>query len=171
VPPPGGDAAVPDLLHLPPLPPAIITTGSRTTVGSRSIAATERSAAKPPLIVPPPVITGATRGGTVGAPEAVVPSMTPVRRARPTNTELECVESRSDKLARYRAKKARRNATRGRVLYECRKRTADQKPRIRGRFVSVEEFAAWQESQQCKSEADGADVAHGGPLHTVPTAV
>lgn len=55
-------------------------------------------------------------------------------------------ETRADKLARYRAKKLRRSFQK-KVRYECRKHYADVRPRIKGRFVSPEEFAAWQESQ------------------------
>ena len=36
---------------------------------------------------------------------------------------------------------------------------ADKRPRIKGRFVSPEEFAAWQQAQQAKVGGAGAGAA------------
>jgi len=43
---------------------------------------------------------------------------------------------RQRKIARYRAKRARRNYDK-RILYECRKNFADRRPRVGGRFVKI----------------------------------
>lgn len=74
-------------------------------------------------------------------------------------------ETREDKLARYRAKKARRTCHRPRVMYESRKRTAEVKPRIRGRFVRPEQYVAYCEQHLDRPGMQGA----GDTLHTVPT--
>lgn len=50
--------------------------------------------------------------------------------------------TRAERVARWREKRSRRNFQR-RVRYESRKAYADVRPRIKGRFVSPEEFAAY----------------------------
>lgn len=70
-------------------------------------------------------------------------------------------EPRSEKLARYRAKKARRKVLRPKVMYESRKRTAEEKPRIKGRFVKPEQFAAYQAQKESLLSLES--------MHRVPT--
>ncbi|KAL4437401.1 hypothetical protein ABPG75_004540 [Micractinium tetrahymenae] len=70
-------------------------------------------------------------------------------------------ETRADKLARYRAKRERRRFQKT-VRYECRKHYADLRPRIKGRFVSPEEFAAYKASQQAEAAGGTACAAVAG---------
>lgn len=65
------------------------------------------------------------------------------RRARVAESQQKDDRSRDDILARWREKKARRRAGGGRhvgVQYESRKRTALVKPRLNGKFVTVEVY-------------------------------
>ena len=71
------------------------------------------------------------------------------------------VRSRAETVARWREKKSRRRAGGGRpggVLYESRKRTALVKPRINGKFVTLEMYEKHLVGQAKQNE------------HTVPTA-
>lgn len=82
-------------------------------------------------------------------------------------------ESRAEKLARYRAKKARR-CFKKTVRYQTRKDYAEVRPRIKGRFVSPEEYAAWKvEQEQGRKGAGSAALLPAAPqqedLHVVPT--
>lgn len=45
------------------------------------------------------------------------------------------------RIERYRAKKRARNFSR-RISYQCRKKVADSRPRIRGRFARDDELGA-----------------------------
>lgn len=51
--------------------------------------------------------------------------------------------SRAERVQRYREKRARRNFKKT-IRYQSRKAYAEIRPRIKGRFVSPEEFAAYQ---------------------------
>jgi hypothetical protein len=54
--------------------------------------------------------------------------------------------SRTDRVARYKEKRARRNFKKT-IRYQSRKAYAEVRPRIKGRFVSPEEYAAWRATQ------------------------
>jgi hypothetical protein len=54
--------------------------------------------------------------------------------------------SRLERVARYREKRARRNFKKT-IRYQSRKAYAEIRPRIKGRFVSPEEYAAYTNSQ------------------------
>lgn len=97
-------------------------------------------------------------GGTSAAGEAVVPTRPSFQGLLSAFQRGSVRQGRHAKLARYREKRARRKLTGGRVLvqYESRKRYAEIRPRIKGRFVSPEEYAAYQERHS------------SGPLHAVP---
>lgn len=54
--------------------------------------------------------------------------------------------TREERIQRYRLKKARRNFSK-KVRYQSRKAYADIRPRIKGRFVSPEEYAAYMKEK------------------------
>ncbi len=54
--------------------------------------------------------------------------------------------TRLERVARYREKRARRNFKKT-IRYQSRKAYAEIRPRIKGRFVSPEEYAAYTSSQ------------------------
>jgi hypothetical protein len=66
-------------------------------------------------------------------------------------------EERLKRIERYRAKKAKRVWVK-KISYGCRKRVADQRLRIKGRFISKSEANGMQNSDQneekCKVEAN-----------------
>jgi hypothetical protein len=64
-------------------------------------------------------------------------------------------EERQAIIAKFRAKKMRR-VWRKQIKYDCRKRLADTRPRVKGRFVSRKE----RESQAAAGK-DGDDAASG----------
>ena len=63
-------------------------------------------------------------------------------------------EARAAALARLRAKRAARTKVTS-VRYAVRKHYAERRPRIGGRFVSPEEFAAHQRKQAVQTAAQG----------------
>lgn len=63
---------------------------------------------------------------------------TPTKSNKSISTELcatFCEETRKDKLKRYMEKRSRRNWNR-KVYYDCRKKVADSRLRIKGRFIT-----------------------------------
>lgn len=65
-------------------------------------------------------------------------------------------EERQAIIAKFRAKKMRR-VWRKQIKYDCRKRLADTRPRVKGRFVSRKE----RESQAAAAGKDGDDAGSG----------
>lgn len=61
--------------------------------------------------------------------------------------------TRAERVARYREKRARRNFKKT-IRYQSRKAYAEIRPRIKGRFVSPEEYAAYTKGQQPHFEAE-----------------
>ena len=55
--------------------------------------------------------------------------------------------TRAERVARYKEKRAKRNFSKT-IRYQSRKAYAEIRPRIKGRFVSPEEYAAYIKSQQ-----------------------
>lgn len=55
--------------------------------------------------------------------------------------------TRAERVARYKEKRARRNFSKT-IRYQSRKAYAEIRPRIKGRFVSPEEYAAYLKTQQ-----------------------
>ncbi|PRW60522.1 Zinc finger CONSTANS-LIKE 5 isoform A [Chlorella sorokiniana] len=128
----GGQAA--------PLPPC----SPRAAAAAAKLAKAERWAAK--AIAGPQEGSPRKRARSAKRPRAPAPQLTAEQIAAIVIPPYREDETRADKLARYRAKKLRRSFQK-KVRYECRKHYADVRPRIKGRFVSPEEFAAWQEAQ------------------------
>jgi len=60
--------------------------------------------------------------------------------------------TREERVARYRAKRARRTFQKT-IRYQSRKAYAEIRPRIKGRFVSHEEYAEYMASKERRSEA------------------
>jgi hypothetical protein len=76
-------------------------------------------------------------------------------------------EARTIRLAKFHEKRKRR-VWRKRIKYDCRKKLADSRPRIKGRFVkrSPEEIAAEEEAKraaknQVAKQADGLGICFG----------
>ncbi len=67
------------------------------------------------------------------------PTLTPLKTEIKTtrNCEKDAL-NRTEKLERYRLKRARRRYTR-KVAYECRKTVADRRLRVKGRFVTKQQ--------------------------------
>lgn len=61
--------------------------------------------------------------------------------------------TRAERVARYLEKRARRNFKKT-IRYQSRKAYAEIRPRIKGRFVSPEEYAAYTKGQQPHFEAE-----------------
>jgi hypothetical protein len=76
------------------------------------------------------------------------------RALAPAEPELEL--TREERVARYREKRARRNF-RKTVRYASRKAYAEVRPRIKGRFVSPEEFAAYRAGAALPAALEDAD--------------
>jgi hypothetical protein len=62
------------------------------------------------------------------------------------------LEERQKKVYRYIEKKRRRHYAK-KVGYECRKRVADNRIRVKGRFISKEEAAKLLRQQECENGA------------------
>lgn len=80
-------------------------------------------------------------------------------------------ETRADKLARYRAKRARRSFAKT-IRYETRRVYAEVRPRIKGRFVTPEELAFHEAGEAASHEAHDEGQEQPEPeelLHMVPT--
>lgn len=110
---------------------------------------------------PPRTMTIRTRAATLAAAQGVV-----LHRDYGNGTE-----TRADKLARYRAKRARRSFAKT-IRYETRRVYAEVRPRIKGRFVTPEELACHEAGGPPMQDppAEGLDVAEPEELlHMVPT--
>lgn len=131
--------------------------GVRKPAG-RGVAAAARPLLRIPALAAPLAAHGSCRPGAFSR-HAADPSTTEI--VIPPYREG---ETRAEKLARYRAKKLRRRFQHT-VRYQCRKHYADRRPRIKGRFVSPEEFAAWKLQEQ------GSAASNSSLLPTVAAAV
>uniref|UniRef100_A0A1D2A0D2 Zinc finger protein CONSTANS-LIKE 4 n=2 Tax=Auxenochlorella protothecoides TaxID=3075 RepID=A0A1D2A0D2_AUXPR len=110
---------------------------------------------------PPRTMTIRTRAATLAAAQGVV-----LHRDYGNGAE-----TRADKLARYRAKRARRSFAKT-IRYETRRVYAEVRPRIKGRFVTPEELACHEAGGAPMQDppAEGLEVAEPEELlHMVPT--
>jgi len=138
--------------------PSIITTGTKrqTEFTEHRVESTKNDNARPKIrtggYLHDAFLKSSMKGNQEGAPSS---------RQDAKRVPYDDEEPRSEKLARYRAKKARRKLLRPKIMYESRKRTAEEKPRIKGRFVRPEQFAAYQAQKEVISSVES--------MHLVPT--
>lgn len=88
----------------------------------------------------------AGNGAYLPGVQAAQPCPEPAAHGREA-AEAPRLETRADKLERYRRKKARRNFHQT-IRYQTRKVHADIRPRIKGRFVKPAELEAWAAQAQ-----------------------
>ncbi len=95
-------------------------------------------------------------GGAAGARKARRGGRDAPRARALAPAEPEVELTREERVARYREKRARRNF-RKTVRYASRKAYAEVRPRIKGRFVSPEEFAAYRAGAALPAALEDAD--------------